>query len=67
MSLIPNTTQQACFIACDKDKVARGECSCINNMNNQFKLPCMLFIGELNEPHAKCEKCGEPEWKHKII
>jgi hypothetical protein len=67
MTLIPNTTQKACFIACDKNKIDRGECSCINNINDQIKIPCLVFIGYIFEAHAKCEKCGEPEWKHKII
>jgi hypothetical protein len=64
MSLTPNKTPQACFIACDKDKIDKGLCSCVN-MSMEFKLPCLVFIGELNEPHAKCENCGEEEWQHK--
>ena len=27
---------------------------------------CSYFVGVLNEPHAKCKKCGKAEWEHKI-
>ena len=27
---------------------------------------CIFFEGTLNEPHAKCKRCGKEEWQHKI-
>lgn len=65
MSLIPNKTPQACFIACDKATIDKGLCSCMN-MSMEFKLPCLEFIGILNEAHAKCKVCGKEEWQHKL-
>lgn len=66
MSLVPNKTQQSCFIACDKEKIESGQCSCVNTFSVEFKLPCLTFIGFINDPHSKCEECGKEEWEHKL-
>ena len=29
-------------------------------------IKCLCYTGILNEPHAKCEKCGKEEWEHMI-
>lgn len=58
-----------CFMACSKEVVDAGRCDCINQMKNlaysQTLVRCSLFIGTLNEAHAKCERCGKEEWQHK--
>lgn len=31
-----------------------------------IELPCLTFIGTLNEPFYKCHNCGKEEWQHKL-
>ncbi len=32
----------------------------------QYDIRCSLYEGYLNEPHAKCNRCGKEEWQHRI-
>lgn len=31
-----------------------------------IKIPCLDYVGVLNEPNSKCNKCGKAEWQHEV-
>lgn len=35
MTLTPNMENRNCLVACSQDKIESGQCSCINNINNE--------------------------------
>ena len=70
MTFVPHKKNKRCFTACPEHKIKSGLCDCINRMkfkgnDNIDAVRCGLFIGTLNEAHAKCERCGKEEWQHK--